>query len=112
MTWMLLCRISPNLILIVNKFNIPNFKYLMWVFGQALIINIPLLDEEIGHLQGQRQFLFFIVKNSSPTHHQVFRCQNIQRQWLFIFPPFHFHMYKKNIIDITILFYVTLRMEM
>jgi hypothetical protein len=48
-TWMLLIRRNQDSILIMNKFNLHNFKYLMWVFGQILIINIPLLDIEIGH---------------------------------------------------------------
>jgi hypothetical protein len=39
----------------------------MWFFGQALIINIPLLDTEIGHLQGRRQFLFFAHEESFPN---------------------------------------------
>jgi hypothetical protein len=44
MTRMFLLKWSPDLILIVSKFNLHNFKYLMWIFGQALIINIPLFD--------------------------------------------------------------------
>ncbi len=67
-TWMLLCRRNPNSILIVSKFNLHNVKYLMSSFCQALIINIPLLDVEIGHLQGRRQFLFFPMRNSSLAH--------------------------------------------
>ncbi len=31
-----LCRRSPNFILIVNKFILPNFKNLMWVFLSSL----------------------------------------------------------------------------
>jgi hypothetical protein len=34
------------------KFNLHNFKSLTRVFSQALIINIPLLVTNIGHLQG------------------------------------------------------------
>jgi hypothetical protein len=39
----------------------------MWVFGQALIINIPLLDEEIGRLQGKGQFFFFVCEEFFPS---------------------------------------------
>jgi hypothetical protein len=39
----------------------------MWVFGQALIINIPILDEEIGHLQGKGQFFFFACEEFFPN---------------------------------------------
>jgi hypothetical protein len=95
-TLMLLYRRNPDSILIVNNFDLPNFKYLMWVFGQALIINIPLLDEKIGHLQGKGQFFFLHVRNSSRVHHRVFCCQNIQRQWLIIFLAIHFHLYRKK----------------
>ncbi len=110
-TQMFLCRRNPNSILIVNKFNFHNFKYLMWVFGQALIINIPLLNTKIGHLQGKGQFLFLFMRNSSPTHHRVFHCKNIQKRWFFIFPPFCLRLYKKNTIDIIVLFCATLRMS-
>ncbi len=66
-TWMFLCKRSSNSILIVNKFNLPNFKYLMWVFAQALIINIPLLNEEIGRLQDKGQFFFFACEKFFPN---------------------------------------------
>jgi hypothetical protein len=39
----------------------------MWVFGQALIINIPLLDEKIGRLQGKGQFFFFVCEEFFPN---------------------------------------------
>ncbi len=103
---------SPYSILIVNKFNLHNFKYLMWGFCQAFIINIPLLDIEIGCLQGKGQFLFLFMRNSSPIRHQIFHCQNIQRQWIVIFPPFQLYLYKKIAIDIVALFCATLRMKL
>jgi hypothetical protein len=56
---MLLFKKNLDSILIVSKFNLHNFKYLVWVFGQILIINIPLLNIEIGRLQCRRQSLFF-----------------------------------------------------
>ncbi len=111
-TRMFLFKRNPYSILIVSKFNFHNFKYLMWSFCQAFIINIPLLDIEIGRLQGKGQFLFLLTRNSSPTHHQIFHCQNIQRQWIVIFPPFHLYLYKRNAIYIVALFCTTLRMKL
>jgi hypothetical protein len=69
MTWMLLFRKGLDLIMIMIKFNLHNFDYLLFVFAQAMTINIPLLVIEIGHLQSRRQFLSLQVMNSSPTHH-------------------------------------------
>jgi hypothetical protein len=111
-TRMFLCRRSPNSILIVNKFNLLNFKYLMWVFGQALIINIPLLDIEIGCLQGGRQILFFPMKNSSPAYHRVFVAKIFKGNGSSFFHHSISTYTKKKTIDIVAFFCITLRMKL
>jgi hypothetical protein len=69
MTWMLLFRKSPDLILIISKFNLHNFDCLSFVFAQAMTINIPSFVTKIGHLQGRGQFFFLQVMNFSLAHH-------------------------------------------
>jgi len=93
-THMLLFKRNLDSILIVSKFNLHNLKYLIWVFGQSLIFNIPLLDTKIGHLQGKGQFLLLLVRNSSC--HRICHCQNIQKQWLFIFPSIFAYIEEKK----------------
>ncbi len=109
-THMLLSKRNLDSILIVSKFNLHNCKYLIWVFGQSLILNIPLLDIEIGHLQGKGQFLLLLVRNFSC--HRICHCQNIQKQRFFIFPSVFAYIEKKNVVDIVALFCATLRMKL
>ncbi len=111
MTQMLLFR-SPNSILILSRFNLHNLKYLTCVSSQTFVIKILLFIAQICHLQGKGQFLFLPMRNSSLTRHQIFHCQNIQRLWLVIFPPFHLCLYRQNVLDIIALFFTTLRMKL
>ncbi len=111
-TRMFLCRRSLDSILIMSKFNLPNFKNSKWVFGQALISNIPLFDAKICHLQSIGPSFFLPTRIFSPIHHQVFHYQIIQRQLLFIFPPYRFSLYKTNTINIVYVFCATLKMKL
>ncbi len=111
-TQMFLCRRSLDSILIMSKFNLPNFKNFKWVFGQALISNSPLLDIKICRLQSIGLSFFLPTRIFSPICHRVFHYQIIQKQLLFIFPPYCLCMYKTNTINIIDVFCATLKMKL
>jgi len=86
---------AKDSILIVNKFNLPNFKYLMWVFSQVLKLTFHCLTQILitSKVEDNSFFCSWGILPQPAIESFIVR---VLRSNGFIFPPFRLHLYKKK----------------